>query len=135
MNSNIKKTALGSFFIRLLLCALAFFAFCIICSGICFATKNPTGYIKIFSVMAFLLSGAMTGFLFGKKEKTLSSYLPLIGFAMLLLLLSLMLKQASLPLSVPINLISYLAVGGLFFLLGGSGKEKKKKHRSHYGKR
>ena len=114
--------------------ALLFFACALIFAAICYATDNPTGHLRLASLAAFLCSGALSAFLLsrlGRERHPLLSLLPLLAFALSLLLIALILSGGKLPLYMPMNLLCYLLVGALFSLLG---RWKKKKTRRRAGR-
>ncbi len=115
-----------------LLCAAVFVLCALIAGGICYATKDPLSVLRPAALAAFLVSGAIPAFLLSKRHKDLPAVLtaiPLLIFALLLLICSLILSGGKLSLSVPMNLLCYLLVGGLFAFLGRIEAKKAKRKR------
>ncbi|MBQ7363437.1 MAG: TIGR04086 family membrane protein [Clostridia bacterium] len=90
-------------------------------SFISYSTKNPDSTVGIFSIIALILTAAVTGFTVSRLKgeggvliATLSSLL----FTLILLLIGLIAGGGSLPLGCIINYLCFIAVSALAAVLG-----------------
>ena len=115
-------------FISCALSLLLFPAVCLIFCAFLFGSEDPTGKLKLFSLVAFLISGAVGGILCARicrgsmKLKILSALISSFAF----LLISLIASAGKLPVATLINLGIYLCISILFSSLE---RKKRKSYR------
>lgn len=94
-----------------------------------FNTDDPTGKIKLFSLLSFLTSGIISGFMNSKicrgnmKLKVFSALLA----ALIFLLISLVASAGKIPGATLINLAVYLCIVLLFSTLKAGGRNSRKR--------
>ena len=94
-------------------------------------TKDPTSLIGAFSLIALILSGAISGFVTSKVNGdggVLIAALSSVISAFAILAIGLIWKGGAIKLSVPLNLIVFIAVSVIASLLGKK-RPKRSKHR------
>ena len=129
-----KRNEFGLTTIMLLVAAFAIavlVAVSFILSVISSMTKNPTALIGAFSLIALILSGAISGFVTSKVNGDggmLVAILSSVISAFTFLAIGLIWKGGAIKLSVPLNLLVFIAVSVIASLLGKK-QPKRKKHR------
>ena len=115
---------LGTAFAIAVLVAVSF-----ILSVISSMTKNPTALIGAFSLIALILSGAISGFVTSKVNGDggmLVAILSSVISAFTILAIGLIWKGGAIKLSVPLNLLVFIAVSVIASLLGKKQPKRKK---------
>ena len=119
---------LGAAFAIAVLVAISF-----ILSVISSMTKNPTALIGAFSLIALILSGAISGFVTSKVNGDggmLVAILSSVISAFTILAIGLIWKGGAIKLSVPLNLLVFIAVSVIASLLGKKQPKRKKRRYS-----
>ena len=119
-------TLLGAAFALVVMLAVSF-----ILSVISSMTKDPTSFIGAFSLLALILSGVISGFVTSKVNGdggVLIAILSSVISAFTILAIGLIWKGGAIKLSVPLNLLVFIAVSLIASLLGKK-QPKRKKHR------
>ena len=96
-------------------------------------TKNPTALTGILSLIALLLSGAISGYVTSRvngEGGSLIGILSAVICVFLITVVGLIWKGGALNLGMPLNLLAFIGVSVLFSILGS--KRLKKKHRAYY---
>lgn len=117
---------LGAAFALVVMLAVSF-----ILSVISSMTKDPTSFIGAFSLLSLILSGAISGFVTSKVNGdggVLIAILSSVISAFTILAIGLIWKGGAIKLSVPLNLLVFIAVSLIASLLGKK-QPKRKKHR------
>lgn len=117
---------LGAAFALAVIIAVSF-----ILSVISSMTKNPTSLVGAFSLLSLILSGAISGFVTSKvngEGGVIVAVLSSVISAFTVLAIGLIWKGGAIKLSVPLNLLVFIAVSVIASLLGKK-QPKRKKHR------
>lgn len=92
-------------------------------------TADPTGSVGMTSFFAFVISGAISGFVSAKKCGKDSIKIPMLSalsFVLILFLTGLVLSGGRLKSVTLLNIICYVAVFWLFSLLGKKPRRKRR---------
>ena len=99
---------------------------------IAYFTKDPTSLTGVFSLVALLLAGGVSGFITSKANGeggALVGILSSVISASLVLAIGLICKSGKLTLGVFLNVIAFICISALFSILGK--KRAKRKHRRY----
>ena len=96
-------------------------------------TKNPTALTGILSLIALLLSGAISGYVTSRvngEGGALIGILSTVVSALLILTVGLIWRGGSLNLGMPLNLLAFIGISVLFSILGK--KRIKRGHKRYF---
>lgn len=96
------------------------------------ATENPTRSIGIASMISFLLSGAITGFVISKVKRErgrIYSVVTALIFILCILIISFIVGKGDAPLATLMNCVCYLLINLLFSFVVRKQSTRKRRRR------
>ena len=112
------------------------FVFSLLSTMLLFTLGDPTGYIRVFSLASFLLTGSIGALILGRlygKDSFLLITLGAVLFLLLLLFIGVIGSGGAIKLTVLMNDLCFLFIALFCGALGsrGSGRKKKKRMKRH----
>ena len=110
---------------------ISLFASSLVVSLVVSAMKNPVEVLSLGSLVAFMLSGAISGFVIAKKNKGMgfrASLFSSLFFIVAVFLVSLVLKKGSVSGSSLMNYLCYIMISA-FFSFWGSREPHRRRRR------
>lgn len=126
-----KKSNHGTFYgmlLSLLVSLLMLAALSVTVSAISYSTKDPMSLVKPLSVIAIILSAALSSFISARKFGVGAASISALVFTLIMLTVGIISSGAEVKLGALINYLCYIATAMLFTYLA-SRKPKRRRHR------
>ncbi len=130
-SAKTKSKGIPSLLLGVVINAAIYVVFTFIFTVFAYLSEDPLGLIKIFSLAALLMTGAVGGFAVGRRsEGSYTALLCALAYALIMLLLGSAVSGSAPGIGNLINYAIYIALSAVFSRFGSKEKRKSKfKHR------